>query len=150
MRVFASPRELLAASGADLGHSQWHEVTQSNIDRFAQATGDHQWIHTDPARAQAGPFGSTIAHGYLTLAMIPMMMWEVSRVDNATMAVNYGLDRVRFPAPAPVGASVRAQVVVGDVTQSERGVLLPLLVTVESDRGGKPVCVAQTLTLYVP
>ena len=149
-RSFESPAALLAASGSDLGFSDWHAVSQERVDSFAHATGDGQWIHTDPQRAASGPFGGTIAHGYLTLSMIPMMMWEVSRVDNAQMAVNYGLDKVRFPTPVLVGSRVRARVLIGEVTESARGILVPHEVTVESDSGSKPVCVAQTLTLYVP
>jgi acyl dehydratase len=147
VRDFASPQELLAAVGTDLGYSQWHQVTQDHIDAFAQATGDHQWIHTDPQRAAAGPFGGTIAHGYLTLSLLPMLKWELMTVRSG-MAVNYGVNKVRFPAPVPVGSWLRAHVVITDATETPAGVLVVTQVTVEVRDSSKPVCVAETLTLY--
>lgn len=150
MRVFENPAELLTAVGQDLGYSQWHEVTQERIDTFANATGDHQWIHTDPAQAARGPFGSTIAHGFLTLSMISMMAWEISTVKNASMTINYGMNKVRFPTPTPVGSKVRAHIVIDDVTESAKGIQVVQTVTVEIQGSDKPACVAQTVTLLIP
>jgi len=123
MRIYESVEALRAAVGEHAGYSDWHEITQEQIDLFAQATGDHQWIHVDPERAAAGPFGTTIAHGFLTLSLISMLARQVSRVDGVAMVVNYGLNRVRFPAPVPVGSRVRAGVVpksVDDVPGGEQ------------------------------
>src|SRR4051812_44494286 len=110
MRVFDDLDDLRKAVGEQLGYSEWHTVTQEQINTFAEATGDHQWIHVDPEAAAKGPFGTTIAHGYLTLSLIPMLAAQVSRTDGARMGVNYGLNKVRFPAPVPVGSKVRAGV----------------------------------------
>jgi acyl dehydratase len=103
VRRFSSLDEFAAAKGEHLGYSEWHAVTQAQIDKFADATGDHQWIHVDQERAAQGPFGSTIAHGYLTLALLPTLVSEICRIDGLTMGVNYGLDRVRFPGPVLSG-----------------------------------------------
>lgn len=150
MRVFENPAELLAAVGEDLGYSQWHEVTQERIDTFANATGDHQWIHTDPAQAANGPFGSTIAHGFLTLSMISMMAWEVSTVKNASITINYGMNKVRFPTPTRVGSKVRAHIMIDEVTETAKGIQVVQTVTVEIQGSDKPACVAQTVTLLIP
>src|SRR6476620_9315968 len=104
MRVFDDVDDLRKAVGEQLGHSEWHTVTQEQINLFAEATGDYQWIHIDPEAAAKGPFGTTIAHGYLTLSLIPMLAVQVSRIDGVKMGVNYGLNKVRFPAPVPVGS----------------------------------------------
>ena len=116
MRVFRGVDELAAAVGADLGTSQWHPVTQEQVDRFAEATGDHQWIHVDPVRAAEGPFGTTIAHGYLTLSLVPLLAAEVYAVEGVRLALNYGCNKVRFPTPVPVGSRVRGSVVLDSVT----------------------------------
>lgn len=150
MRNFKSIDELFAASNTDLGFSQWHEVTQENIDMFATATGDQQWIHTDPERAATGPFGAPIAHGFLTLSMISMLAWEVFVVENISVTINYGLNRVRFPSPTPVGSMVRAQVQLLEVTRTDKGVQVIQDVTIERQGHPKPVCVAQTVTLLIP
>ena len=150
MRTFKSLDELLAASGTNLGVSDWHEVTQENIDLFANATGDQQWIHTDPKRAAAGPFGTPIAHGFLTLSMISMLAWEVFTVENIPVTINYGLNRVRFPAPTPVGSMVRAEVELVEVTRTDKGIQVIQNVTIERQGHPKPVCVAQTVTLLIP
>src|SRR4051794_41564812 len=105
--VFAGLAELTAAEGAELGPTGWLVVDQARVDQFAEATDDHQWIHVDPERAAAGPFGGTIAHGYLTLSLLPALMAEVWRVEDARLGINYGLNRVRFPSPVPVGSRVR-------------------------------------------
>ncbi|GGK01033.1 MaoC family dehydratase [Pilimelia anulata] len=150
MRTFAAPDELRAAVGEHLGYSAWRAVDQARIDGFADATDDHQWIHTDPARAAAGPYGGTIAHGYLVLALLPTLVTEVFAVEGARLRVNYGLDRVRFPAPLRTGDEIRAGVEVAGVGEVPGGLHLELAVTVEPRSGGKPCCVARTLTrLYV-
>src|SRR5688572_17258793 len=107
MRRFADLDELRAAAGTHLGYSDWMEIDQDRVNQFADATGDHQWIHVDTARAAAGPFGTTIAHGYLVLALVPMIAQQVYTVEGIRMALNYGLNRVRFPAPVPTGSRLR-------------------------------------------
>ena len=150
MRVINGVDELRAAVGEHLGYSSWHEVTQERIDQFAEATGDHQWIHVDPERAKDGPFGSTIAHGYLTLSMVPMLVWEVYRVDGVKMGVNYGSDKVRFPTPVTVGSKVRAGVELTAVDDIPLGVQVTAKVTVEIEGVQKPAMVAQTISVVVP
>ena len=108
MKVFESVDELRAAAGEHLGYSDWHTVDQAQVTAFAEATGDRQWIHVDPERAAQGPFGTTVAHGYLTLSLLPMLVSQVYRVTGVRMGLNYGLNRVRFPAPLPTGSQVRA------------------------------------------
>jgi acyl dehydratase len=144
---FASLDDLRSAAGTELGVSDWIEIDQDRIDQFADATGDHQWIHVDPERARSGPFGGTVAHGYLTLSLIPALAASVWSLDNARMGVNYGLNKVRFPAPVPVGTRVRARIellAVDDVPGN--GVQLTARVTVEREGGDKPVCVAETVS----
>jgi acyl dehydratase len=133
--------------GLELGPSEWKSVEQERIDAFAAATEDHQWIHVDPERAASGPFGSTIAHGYLTLALLVPFAYELLPVEGG-MAINYGLDRVRFPAPLPVGSRVRARMRVEDVAEVEGGVQVKLAATVERAGGEKPVCAAEVLFRY--
>ncbi|MFN2627045.1 MAG: MaoC family dehydratase [Gaiellaceae bacterium] len=130
--------------GLELGPSGWKEVAQERIDAFADATEDHQWIHVDPERAAAGPYGTTIGHGYLTLALLVPFAYELLPVEGG-MAINYGLDRVRFPAPLPAGARVRARFRVEDVTEVEGGVQVKLGATVEREGHEKPVCAADLL-----
>ncbi len=132
--------------GRTLGQSGWHAVDQDKITRFADATGDHQWIHIDPQRAAQGPYGTTIAHGYLTLSLIPMLSAEVVKVQGARMGVNYGLNKVRFPAPVPAGSKVRATFELLSVEDVEGGVQVVSRVTVEREGGDKPVCVAETVS----
>ena len=139
-------RELV---GTTLGQSGWLEVDQARIDAFAEATGDRQWIHVDPARAADGPFGTTIAHGYLTLSLLPLLVAEVYRVTGVGAAVNYGSDRVRFPAPLPSGSRVRATVELIAVEDASGGARVRTRETVERDGGGKPVLVAEPITLLV-
>lgn len=146
-RIFTSAEELRAAVGEPLGHSDWLEVDQKRIDLFAEATGDHQWIHVDPERAAAGPFGATIAHGYLTLSLLPLLMPDVLRVQ-MKMGVNYGTNKVRFPSPVPVGSRLRATVVIKEVAEQGGGVQVTNLVTVEREGGDKPVCVAESVARY--
>ncbi|MEV7090010.1 MaoC family dehydratase [Streptomyces sp. NPDC093085] len=147
-RIFTSVEELRAGIGEQLGYSDWLEVDQKRIDLFAEATGDHQWIHVDPARAAEGPFGTTIAHGYLTLSLLPLFMPQLVGVDKVTMGVNYGTNKVRFPAPVPVGSRLRATGVLTDVTETGGGVQITLRVTVEREGGEKPVCVAESVSRY--
>jgi acyl dehydratase len=149
VRTFESTDELIAAVGEQVGHGAWHTVTQEQISGFADATGDHQWIHVDPERAAQGPFGTTVAHGYLTLSMIPMLVAPVMAVRGVRLALNYGLNRVRFPRPLPVGTPVRAEVRIASAERIEPdGVHLVSEVTVAADDGGKPFCVAETVTRY--
>ncbi|RKN43833.1 MaoC family dehydratase [Streptomyces hoynatensis] len=147
-RRFTSPERLLAAVGEELGISDWLTVDQERVDRFAEATGDHQWIHVDPERAKDGPFGTTIAHGYLTLALLPVLTPQLLLVEGVTMAVNYGVNRVRFPAPLPVGSRVRATGTILGASRVAGGVQLTLAVTVTREGGDKPVCAAETVTRY--
>ncbi|WP_433081567.1 MaoC family dehydratase [Dactylosporangium sp. CA-052675] len=147
MRIFASAGELLASVGEHLGYSDWQEITQERVNLFAEATGDHQWIHVDQERAAAGPFGTTIAHGFLTLSLLPALVAEIYRVDNVRMGINYGLDLVRFPAPLPTGSRVRAglELLVAD-DKGEGWIQLKNRVTIEREGHEKPVCVAESLT----
>ncbi|MEU5565138.1 MaoC family dehydratase [Micromonospora musae] len=146
MRTFASIDELAAAVGETVGPGPWQAIDQKRVDLFADATDDHQWIHVDPERAAAGPFGGTVAHGYLTLSLLPALAGTLYRVRGVGMGVNYGLNRVRFPAPLRVGSSVRASATFTDVSTVDGGVQVVNTVTVETDAGGKPVCVAETVS----
>ncbi len=137
--------ELAARIGEELGASGWVEVTQDTIDAFADLTGDRQWIHTDPDRASATPFGGTIAHGYYTLALAPALLAQVLPLEGYAMATNYGLDRLRFPAPLAVGERVRMRVGLDAIDPVPGGAALTLTLTFERPGGGKPVCVAQAL-----
>ena len=149
MGTFASLDEFVAATGEDLGHSEWHEITQEQVNAFADATGDHQWIHVDVERAASGPFGTTIAHGFLTLSLLPIFMTEIFRIENLTMGINYGLDRVRFPSPVPVGSKIRAQGKLTEIRQTERGVLAHVRITVEVEGQSRAACIADSLSLFV-
>jgi acyl dehydratase len=134
--------------GEHLGYSEWHEITQDQVNLFADATGDHQWIHVDVERAKAGPFGGPIAHGYLTLSLAPTLLTEIMRVDGVTMGINYGLNKLRFPSPVPVGSKLRAGAKLASVEQVSGGVQVTLETTFEVEGGGKPVCVAEILFRY--
>jgi acyl dehydratase len=137
-----------ALVGQHLGYSDWHEVTQEQVDQFADATGDHQWIHVDPERAASGPFGRTIAHGYLTLSMGPRLLHQILRVEGFRMGINYGTDRVRFPAPVPVGSKLRAGAVLDAVRDIPNGVQVHVTVTFEVEGSPKPACVASVISQY--
>jgi acyl dehydratase len=150
MRTFSSVKELPDAVGEHLGYSDWLTVTQEQVNQFADATGDHQWIHVDPERAKQGPFGGPIAHGYLTLSLVSVLMQDIYRVDGVAMAVNYGTDRVRFPAPLPVGASVRAGGELLSVRETPQGYQVVVRMTVEAQGIEKPVCVADAVVILVP
>lgn len=147
MRTIAVEELLGTAPGTELGTSGWREIAQARIDAFADATDDHQWIHVDPGRAAKGPFGTTIAHGFLTLSLVPALLGDVLAVE-ARMAVNYGLNRVRFPAPVPAGSQVRATVSLRELSEVEGGVQVVYGVEVERDGGSKPVCVAEQVVRY--
>jgi acyl dehydratase len=150
MRTFSSVKELPDAVGEHLGYSDWLTVTQEQVNQFADATGDHQWIHVDPERAKQGPFGGPIAHGYLTLSLVSVLMQDIYRVDGVAMAVNYGTDRVRFPAPLPVGSSVRAGGELLSVRETPQGYQVVVRMTVEARGIEKPVCVADAVVILVP
>jgi acyl dehydratase len=145
MRTITGLAELRDAEGDDLGTSGWHEITQDAVDAFADVTGDHQWIHVDPERARQTPFGGTIAHGYFTLSLAPALTEEVMELRGFTFAVNYGLNRVRFPAPMPVGGRVRAAVKLKGLEDVPGGAQMTLEITFEREGGDKPVCIAETL-----
>ncbi|WP_411071737.1 MaoC family dehydratase [Streptomyces sp. cmx-4-25] len=147
-RIFTSAEELRAGVGEQLGYSDWLEVDQKRIDLFAEATGDHQWIHVDPERAAAGPFGTTIAHGYLTLSLLPVFVPQVLAVEGVRMGINYGTEKVRFPAPVPVGSRLRATAVLAGVEEVAGGVQVTAAVTVEREGSEKPVCVAESVSRY--
>ncbi len=140
--------ELKALAGQDLGSSDWLEIPQSRIDAFADATGDHQWIHTDPERAASGPFGGTIAHGYLTLALLIPAWSQILEIKGIGMAVNYGLNKVRFPAPVPAGSRVRASARLSSVSDVPGGVQALVEMVVTCDNADKPVCVAEAVYRY--
>jgi acyl dehydratase len=146
MRRFEHLDELQALIGQPLGCSDWLQVDQARIDQFAQATGDHQWIHTDPARAAAGPYGATVAHGFLTLSLLPVMFATAFEVADVVMGINYGLNRVRFPAPLPAGSRVRGHFVLRAWEALPGGAQLTVEVSMEREGSSKPVCVAESVS----
>jgi acyl dehydratase len=146
-REISGLEELTGLIGQHLGFSDWLTVDQARIDLFADATGDHQWIHIDPARAKDGPYGATIAHGYLTLSLVPLLANQVYEILGTTMGVNYGSNRVRFAAPVRVNSRVRAGVELLSVTTKPMGAQIESRVTIELDGSDKPACIADTLTL---
>jgi acyl dehydratase len=146
--IFHSAEELRAAIGRQTGPTDWVAMEQSRIDAFADATDDHQWIHVDPARAAAGPFGSTIAHGYLTLSLVNLFLPDLVRVDGAKMGVNYGTGKVRFPAAVKVGARIRGRAQVIEATDVPGGVQVMVRVTIEIEGGDRPACVADTISRF--
>ncbi len=146
---FDSPDALRAGVGTHLGYSDWLEITQERIDGFADATGDHQWIHTDPERARHGPFGTTIAHGYLTLSITNLFLPRLLRVPTAKLGVNYGADKIRFPAPVPVGSRIRMGAEIIDVADVPGGVQVTTRNTVEIEGGEKPACVVDALSRFL-
>ena len=151
MREFADIHALAAAQGSHLGHSPWHTVTQDQINTFADATGDHQWIHVDVERAAAGPFGSTIAHGFLTLSLLPMFAWQIYRLQKSpAMVINYGLNKVRFLQPVRVGSRIRDSLELAEAKETPKGILLTMRHEVEIDGEDRPALVAEALSLVVP
>lgn len=147
---FETPSALLDACGQSLGHSDWLEIDQTRIDQFAQATGDHQWIHVDPERAAQGPFGKTIAHGYLTLSLANLFLPQLMTVENTSMGVNYGCEKVRFPAAVPVGSRVRGRGEVIDAQEVKGGVQVVVRMTIEIEGGDRPACVIDTISRFYP
>jgi acyl dehydratase len=150
MRNFESVADLAGAKGEVLGTSDWVTITQEAVNQFADATGDHQWIHVDPERAAKGPFGTTIAHGYMTLSLLPQLMHGLYTVKGIKMAINYGLNKVRFPSPVPVGSKVRATtslVSVEDIGDGAAQVIMSSVIEIEG--GTKPACVAESIVRYL-
>ena len=147
MKNFHSYSELMACVGQEVALTDWAAITQEQVNLFAQATGDHQWIHVDPERAKAGPFGAPIAHGFLTLSLLPQFFAAAFAIVGARMGVNYGLNRVRFTSPVPVGSRLRARLVLqGAEALSPEGLQMTWLVTLEREGSDKPACVAEFLT----
>ncbi|NYI78867.1 MaoC family dehydratase [Nocardioides panzhihuensis] len=150
MRTFTSITAIEAVVGEDLGTTDWVPITQDRVDRFAEITGDHQWIHVDVERAAASSFGGTIAHGYLTLSMLPAFAAELYTIDTGSARLNYGLEKARFPAPLRVGSKIRATPRIKEVRTVEAGTQLLVAWTVEAEGAERPVCVAETITLILP
>ncbi|HEU4319859.1 MAG TPA: MaoC family dehydratase [Acidimicrobiia bacterium] len=146
----SSPAELLDKAGLDLGTSGWLEVTQADVNLFADATKDHQWIHVDPERAASGPFGRTIAHGYMSLALVIPLWSELLHVENVGMSINYGLNRLRFPAPVPVGSRVRLAGKLGSVSEVTGGIEVVADLTMEVEGSEKPALVAEAVYRFYP
>ncbi|MFI6998237.1 MaoC family dehydratase [Nocardia sp. NPDC050175] len=149
MQVFANIQEFAAAAGTSLGTTEWLEIDQNRIDTFAAATGDHQWIHTDPEKAADGPFKSTIAHGLLTLSLLPVLNHQLYRIENLAMAVNYGFDKVRFISPVPVGSRVRATTTIESIAEVPGGVQAKFSTTIEIEGAPKPACVAESIARFI-
>ena len=147
--VFASPEELKGAVGKPLGVSEWLEIDQKRIDLFAEATGDHQWIHVDPEMAAAGPFGATIAHGYLTLALTNFLLPQVVQVEGISMGINYGTNRMRFPSPVPVGSRVRVSAELVEVDEVPGGYQTVIRATVEIEGSDRPACVVDAVSRFL-
>jgi acyl dehydratase len=150
MRVFSSLDEVADAAHTELGVSEWLEIDQDRVNLFADATDDHQWIHVDIERANAGPFGGPVAHGYLTLSLVPYLGSQVMAFETPGARLNYGLNKVRFPHPVRVGSKVRAIVKMGDVTDLPTGKQVHLDYTIEIEGQAKPACVAQMVVLLLP
>jgi acyl dehydratase len=149
MRVFTTFEEVAEAAGQALGPSRWVEIEQARVDAFAEATGDHQWIHVDVGRAKVGPFGGTVAHGFLTLALAPWFGEQTFTFQTPGAVLNYGVNKVRFPSPVPVGGRIRAQVALGDVIAVPAGLQVTITYIIEIENGSKPACVAETVVLLV-
>jgi len=149
MRTFSTFDEVAAASGEELGTSDWLLIDQDRVNQFADATGDHQWIHVDEEQATRGPFGGTIAHGYLTLSLVPWLGSQVFSLETPGAKLNYGVNKVRFPNPVRVGKRVRAHVAMGEVTEIPTGRQMTLKYTIEIEDEAKPACVAETVVLLL-
>lgn len=151
MKTFETLADLAASVGQEVAVSEWTTVTQEQVNRFAEATGDHQWIHVDVERAKAGPFGAPIAHGFLTLSLLPMFFDTTLDIRGARMGVNYGLNRVRFPSPVPVGSRLRGRLTLQAAEPIERdGLQITWAVVVEREGGDKPACVAESIARLYP
>jgi acyl dehydratase len=149
VKKFSGLDEFVAAQGSQLGPTDWLEVTQDRVNLFADATDDHQWIHVDPERAASGPFGGTIAHGLLTLSLLPHFTHQLYTVDNIAMAINYGYNKVRFITPVRVGSKIRARAEIAKVDQLEGAVQATVTVTVEIDGSDKPAAVAESIVRFI-
>ncbi|MGB3481669.1 MAG: MaoC family dehydratase [Mycobacterium sp.] len=150
MRTFESVQALVAAKGESLGSSDWVTISQDEVNLFADATGDRQWIHIDPERAASGPFGTTIVHGFMTLSLLPRLMHQIYTVEGIKLAINYGLNKVRFPSPVPVGSKIRATSVLTDTADIGQGtVQVTVTTTIEIEGAAKPACVAESILRYV-
>ena len=149
MKVFDNLSEFVAAAGSQLGPTEWMEITQDRVNLFAEATDDRQWIHVDPERAAAGPFGGTIAHGLLTLSLLPHFTHQLYRVDNVALAINYGYNKVRFITPVKVGANVRAGAVISKVDELDGAVQATMTVTVEIEGSEKPAAVVESIVRII-
>jgi acyl dehydratase len=149
VKKFSGLDEFVAAEGAELGPTDWLEVTQDRVNLFADATDDHQWIHVDPERAANGPFGGTIAHGLLTLSLLPHFTHQLYTVDNIAMAINYGYNKVRFITPVRVGAKIRARAQIAKVDQLDGAVQATVTVTVEIDGSDKPAAAAESIVRFI-
>jgi acyl dehydratase len=147
--VFENLDEVRAAVGTHLGYSDWLEITQDRVDLFADATGDHQWIHVDPERAAAGPFGGPIAHGFLTLSLSNLLLPEIVEIRGISAGVNYGCEKIRYPAPVPVGAKIRGGAELLAVSDVPGGIQATIRVTIEVEGGTKPACVIDSLSRYL-
>lgn len=150
MRVFNGIDEVEKAVGEHLGYSDWLEIDQKRIDLFAEATGDHQWIHVDPERAKDGPYGKTIAHGYLTLSLLPVLGTQIFSLEGLKMKVNYGSNKVRYPASVPVGSRIRAGAEFKSLERTAKGANLVVGYTIEIEGGERPALVAETVVVLVP
>ncbi|MGB0920415.1 MAG: MaoC family dehydratase [Alphaproteobacteria bacterium] len=149
-KVFENPAALLGTEGTELPPTDWMEITQARVDEFANATDDHQWIHVDPAKAKDGPFGGTIAHGYLTLSLANKFLPQLIEVQNFSMGVNYGAEKVRFPNPVRVGARIRGRGEIVQVEDVKGGVQSTVRITIEIDGEDRPACVVDTISRYYP
>ncbi len=150
MRVFTTFDEIIDAAGETLGTSDWTEITQERVDQFAEATGDHQWIHVDVERSKNGPFGGTIAHGYLSLSLLPLLGSSVYALETPGAKLNYGINKVRFPNPVLVGKRVRVTVALAEVSELASGYQMTLKHTIEIEDEAKPAAVAETVVLLLP
>lgn len=150
MRIFAQLSDLQKLVGQSIGTSDWVQIDQARIDQFAQVTGDAQWIHVDPVRAAGGMFGTTVAHGFLTLSLLPLFGRSAFRVDGIRMSVNYGLNRVRFPAPVPVGSRLRAHYTLKSLEPVEGGLQAVTEISIEREGHAKPVCIAEAVVRHYP
>ncbi len=150
MRVFTTFEEIEGATGEELGTSEWVTIDQRRVNMFADATGDHQWIHVDVERAKEGPFGGTIAHGYLTLSLVPWLGSQVFTLQTPGAKLNYGVNKVRFPSPLLVGSRIRAHVTIAEVVDIPSGKQLTVRHTIEIEGSDKPACVAETVVLLLP
>ncbi|MDG2328221.1 MAG: MaoC family dehydratase [Halioglobus sp.] len=148
--VFEQPADLLGAVGQHLGYSDWVEIDQQRINLFADATGDYQWIHVDPVKAAEGPFGKTIAHGYLTLSLANLFLPQIMEVRNTSMGVNYGCEKVRFPSAVPVGSNVRGGGEVISAEEVKGGVQVVVRMTIEVEGSDRPACVIDTISRFFP